>query len=251
MVQGIEKFGEWFKDHKEKYVIIGGTACSINFDDIGEKFRTTKDIDMVLIVEALDKEFGQLFWDFILDGEYSIREKSERRELFRFKEPKDTSYPKEIELFSTIPEGLTFEGEGTITPLPIDEDVSSLSAILLNDDYYKLLLKGKTEKTDYPVIDNWCLILFKIRAWIDFTNRQAEGQKELSRQIKKHKNDIYRLSQLLEPNIVEIPESVHVDLMLFIDAMQSDTVQLKSLGITGTSKETILQRITDSFSIEK
>lgn len=206
---------------------------------------------MVLIVEALDKEFGQLFWDFIVDGEYSIREKSAKRELFRFKGPKDTSYPKEIELFSTIPEGLTFEGEGTITLLPIDEDVSSLSAMLLNDDYYKLLLKGKTEKTDYPVIASWCLILFKIRAWIDYTNRQADGQKELSRQIKKHKNDIYRLSQLLEPNIIEIPESVYVDLMMFIDAMQSDTIQLKSLGITATSKQTILKRITDILYIIK
>ena len=30
-----------------------------------------------------------------------------------------------------------------ITPIYIDDEVSSLSAILLNDDYYKALLDGK------------------------------------------------------------------------------------------------------------
>ena len=30
-----------------------------------------------------------------------------------------------------------------ITPIHIDDEVSSLSAILLNDDYYKALLNGK------------------------------------------------------------------------------------------------------------
>lgn len=30
-----------------------------------------------------------------------------------------------------------------LTPLPIDEDISSLSAILLDDDYYEFLKQGK------------------------------------------------------------------------------------------------------------
>jgi len=251
MVQRIKKFGEWFKDHKDKYVIIGGTACSINFEDIGDEFRSTTDIDMVLIVEAIDKEFGDLFWTFIIEGEYKIREKSGKRELFRFKDPKDNSYPHEIELFSTVPEGLSFDGEGTITPLPIDKDVSSLSAILLNEEYYQLLLDGKVEKINYPVIDNWCLILFKIRAWIDYTERAAAGQQGISKKIKKHKNDVYKLSQLLEPSTKVVPKNVYDDLNVFIEAMKKEEVQLTTLGIKGTTKDIILQRIIESYSINE
>ncbi len=106
----------------------------------------------------------------------------------------------------------------------------------------------KVEKSNYPVIDNWCLILFKIRTWIDYTERQAEGETELSKQIKKHKNDIYRLSQLLKPGIIEIPKSVQLDLMTFLEAMKDDSIQLKTLGITGTTKDTILQRISNAFT---
>lgn len=33
-------------------------------------FRATRDLDMVLIVEALTPEFGEKFWKFIVDGKY-------------------------------------------------------------------------------------------------------------------------------------------------------------------------------------
>ena len=32
---GIEKFKEYFQGFEESYVIIGGTACELNMDDIG------------------------------------------------------------------------------------------------------------------------------------------------------------------------------------------------------------------------
>ena len=46
-----------------------------------------------------------------------------------------------IELFSRAEWEL--QPESTLAPIYIDESVSSLSAILLDDDYYKLLLEGR------------------------------------------------------------------------------------------------------------
>ena len=66
MVYGIEKFKEYFIDYSGQYVFIGGTACVILLDEIGVSFRATKDLDMVLIIEALDESFGLKFWEFIL-----------------------------------------------------------------------------------------------------------------------------------------------------------------------------------------
>ena len=76
MVKGLELFKEYFKDYKDQYVLIGGAACDINFDDKAASFRVTKDLDMVLIVEALTPEFGNRFWQFIKDGGYENKAKA-------------------------------------------------------------------------------------------------------------------------------------------------------------------------------
>lgn len=53
MVVGIDRFREYFKDYQGSYVLIGGVAASITMELLDEKFRTTKDLDVVLVVEAL------------------------------------------------------------------------------------------------------------------------------------------------------------------------------------------------------
>jgi len=66
MVQGIETF----KEFNEQYVIIGGTACAIYAAEQGENFWATRDIDLVLIIEALTPEFVKSFWNFIQKAGY-------------------------------------------------------------------------------------------------------------------------------------------------------------------------------------
>jgi len=49
-----------------------------------------------------------------------------------------------IELFSRRIEGITLLPNATLTPLPIADEVSSLSAILLESEYYNFLRNGAT-----------------------------------------------------------------------------------------------------------
>lgn len=70
MVRGVANFRERFRGFEEQYVIIGGTACDLIMEEEEMSFRATKDIDLVLIVEALTAEFGGQFWDFIKDAGY-------------------------------------------------------------------------------------------------------------------------------------------------------------------------------------
>ena len=70
MVKGLDTFREYFKDFEEQYVLIGGAACDILFASNEGQFRATRDLDMVLIVEALTQEFGDKFWEFIESGKY-------------------------------------------------------------------------------------------------------------------------------------------------------------------------------------
>ena len=52
MVKGLDTFQKYFKDYEEQYVLIGGTACDILFESNEVNFRATRDLDMVLIIEA-------------------------------------------------------------------------------------------------------------------------------------------------------------------------------------------------------
>lgn len=70
MVKGLDTFSRYFEDYKDQYVLIGGAACDIIFESNDVIFRATRDLDMVLIVEALTPQFGEKFWNFIVDGKY-------------------------------------------------------------------------------------------------------------------------------------------------------------------------------------
>ena len=73
-----------------------------------------------------------------------------------------------------------------ITPIHIDDTVSSLSAILLNDDYYNILLKGISVEKGLSVLRPEYLILFKSKAYLDLKQRKAAGKFVDSNDIKKH-----------------------------------------------------------------
>ncbi len=59
MVRGLEIFQERFAACVDQYVLIGGTAASLTMEEAGLEFRATKDLDIVLHVEALTPAFGE------------------------------------------------------------------------------------------------------------------------------------------------------------------------------------------------
>ena len=106
-------------------------------------------------------------------------------------------YPYMIEIFSRNPDFIILEDDAVLTPLPIDDEISSLSAILLNEAYYELLKTGQMMVDGIPVLSPTCLIPFKAKAWLDLKERKLNGEQVDSKNIKKHKNDVFRLAQLI------------------------------------------------------
>ena len=84
MVKGLDTFQKYFADYEEQYVLIGGAACDILFESNEVNFRATRDLDMVLIVEALTPEFGEKFWRFIVDGKYRNKATFDQNSLKRY-----------------------------------------------------------------------------------------------------------------------------------------------------------------------
>lgn len=249
MVQGIEKFREYFKEFTGQYVLIGGSACSVLIDGFGGNFRVTKDFDVVLLVEYLDEYFGVTFWKFIEDGKYARKQKSNGDEQFyRFSDPEADDFPKMIELFSRKPDGINLKMGSHLSPIPFEESISSLSAILLNDYYYEMLLNGRRVVDGFSVLDLEYIILFKIRAWKDLSKRKEEGEPIDSRNIKKHKNDIFRLIQYSDPEKkIEITGEVKNDFDFFMEKIPSEQIDLKNLGIKNITFEQMMNTLYSIF----
>lgn len=154
-----------------------------------------------------------------------------------------------IELFSRKPDAISLPEDAVLTPMPLDDDLSSLSAILLDDDYYQLLLSGKHVVDGVPIVGAKQLILFKAKAWLDLTRRKNTGEAIDSRDIRKHKNDVFRLSLLLtQTSKLAILQSVYQDLQRFLAVMGTEPIDLKQLGIH-MDKAVILQQLTDTYSM--
>ena len=212
MVTGIDSFKEWFKGSEEQYAIIGGTASYILMTEEGLDFHATKDIDLVLIIQAVDANFGKKFW--------------------------------EIELFTRKLDAIQLPEDAVLIPLPMDEDISSLSAILLDDDYYEFLKRGKVTVDGVTVLDAAYLIPFKAKAWMDLTDRKAAGEHVDSKNIKKHKNDVFRLTELIDPTAkVVAPQGVYADIQEFVQRMKKENLDIKQLGLVGRTKEKILEEL--------
>ena len=145
MVIGLERFKAHFAGLEDSYILIGGSACDVNLNALGGAFRVTKDLDIVLCIEARTNEFARAFWRFIREGGYAIAQRSSddgkgRKLFYRFQNPSEADYPKMLELLSRRPEWLELPDDIHVTPIPLSYDISSLSAILLDDDYYNFIL---------------------------------------------------------------------------------------------------------------
>jgi len=253
MVVGLDKFREHFAGYAEQYVLIGGAATYLVLDEVGLEARATKDLDIVLCVESLSRDFAEAFWDFVKEAGYQIQQRSDGKKVFyRFQKPTNKDYPAMLELFSRAPDQMVLGEDSHLTPIPIDEEVSSLSAILLDEAYYAFLHAHKIQIDGVPVVQEHCLIPLKAKAWLDLTARKETGERVDSRDIKKHRSDILRLHQLFSAELrVELPETVKRDLASFLEAMERDeSIDLKSLKIRGTIVPEIVQRLRATYEIE-
>lgn len=213
-------------------------------------FRATKDIDIVLIVEALSKEFGIKFWEFVRDAEYEHVQKSTNLpEFYRFSKPKSKDYPFMIELFSRSRNLNEIDSTQQIVPIHVDDAVSSLSAILLNSDYYAFLTSGVKKINGISVLDAEHIIPFKSKAWLDLSARKRNGEHVDSRDIKKHRNDVLRLCVLLiRDQKITLPETIKNDMIHFMSDINDD-INFKQLGLPFKNKEEIIDLLKDVYDI--
>ena len=245
MVKGLKVFGKYFSDFKDQYVIIGGAACDIHIQSAELTPRATKDIDMILIIEALSSEFVKRFWDFIVDGKYERKENGEERKYYRFVKPANTEFPVQVELFARNPDLLDLDERVHLTPVPTPDDLSSLSAILLDDAYYHFVIDHSEIVNGIHWASIEALLCLKAKAFIDISRRIQEGSKEDKKLLRKHKGDVFRLGILLaESEVHMLPDQLSEDMTFFLDLIKDDLpdkAMVKEMGVVVAPKNVYYQ----------
>lgn len=256
MIIGLDIFKKYFEAYTDNYLIIGGTARDIIIEEAGFIPKGTRDIDIVLVIEAMTEDFVKQFWLFVKDGNYEHQEKSSgERKYYRFYNPANTEFPFMIELFSRKPDLVLLSEPAHLTPIPIESDLSSLSAILLSNDYYNYILDQSIVENEVHIANKEALICLKAKAFIDMSERKAQGEVIDKKNIKKHKNDIFRLAITLAPDdVFEVPETIKNDIQTFANAITGDLPGkelFKSMGLGGTPPEKVFNQILKSFQLDE
>ena len=79
------------------------------------------------------------------------------------------------------------------------------------------------------------------------SGRKEAGEPIDSRAIRKHRNDVFRLSTVVDPTFSEaVPAAVRDDMRRFLVSMRSETLNLRSLGISG-DLETVLGQLGSMY----
>lgn len=240
-VMGFEVFRERFASYSSSFCLIGGSACDLLFDREGVEFRTTKDLDIVVIVDEPYEAFAQELWSFVKEGKYTYGWRNDEKVCFyRFSEPEVAGLPFMIELFARHPDFKLHDEESEIAPLPVSDEISSLSAIILDDDYYAFLREGIDYVDGIGVVDPVHLLPLKAKAHLDLNERKAAGQHVNEKELKKHKNDVLRLTMLIPLSTeLEVASTIYQDIETFLEMIKGDPIPIHKFGLDGPLEEHI------------
>ncbi len=222
MVGGLDKFREAFAEYTDNFVIIGGTACDEVLSGTIMRPRPTLDIDIIVIVENMTHEFARAFWKFIYDGGYrpGVRmndDNTPKYVLYSF-DNGAVGYPVKIELLSRHND--IFTNAAHTEPLPINGDVSSLSAIILDEPYYDLTVRNSFISNGLRYASPVALAALKARAYLNLLADREAGRQVNSKDILKHRNDVLKLTATLTPGeTVEANREVIDTINMFADGL--------------------------------
>ncbi len=260
-MEGLDKFREAFEQFSDNYVIIGGTACDITMRGTEVQPRATHDIDIIVIIEKMNAEYGKQFWKFVKEAGYRPEKhqtkdsESPQYELYRFVEGKP-GYPEMIELLSRHPNILGEPKGLVIEPLPIGDDVSSLSAIIMDEDFYHFTIEHSRLTDGIRHADSAALIALKTRAYLNLLHDKANGIHVNTKDIKKHRSDVLKNVVIMPIGEVPAPASIVRCIKEFVESIRENWSELasslsKAMGQEEEFIEALLEQLDNLFVVEQ
>lgn len=259
-VRGIDGFRKFFKDYADSFAVIGGCACAEWCGQMDVGFRATQDVDMVLLLESKASGFFARFWEYVRFAGYELtqRKGDESTRLFRFIKPRDVfAFPKQIELLTGI-DNLEIPDDVRVVHLSLEDEVYSLSAILMHSEYYGLVMKHRSvSQLGLPVVNMEILPLLKMKAYLNLLKDVQEGRFVSEHDRTKHRNDVFQLAVLLPASSrVELSEAVKNDVRVFLDLFSPENADWESVRqhlshyiVQVPSAEELLSRLRSFYQL--
>jgi len=188
---GLSHFEAHFRELKDQYVIVGGFATLMLLDrELPNHGKATHDIDLVLLTST-SVEMSIKIKMYIKEGGYTIqKDQQDTYQYYRFVEPQTEGYAKEIELFASEEYGIELDEGQRIIPIDPEEGLYSLSAIMLDREYFDMIKSNIEEIDGIPYSNTLATMLLKMSAVYDLYHRGDD-------KWKKHRRDILKLTLLL------------------------------------------------------
>ena len=121
-------------------------------------------------------------------------------------------------------------------PVPVDDDLSSLSSILMDEDYYNFTINNTTQHEGLRLAEPQALICLKAFAYINMIVQMEKGEKIDEKNIRKHRSDVFRLMLLLPGDrAYAIPEVIQGDLKRFVEVIGTDLPDKKFFREVGAA----------------
>ena len=95
-------------------------------------------------------------------------------------------------------------------------------------------------------------ILFKAKAWMDLAEKKQSGMHVNDRDLRKHKNDVFRLFTIMDPATrITLPERVVDEMRGFLNALMVLVADMTKLGMSGVSKYDIINEFRVIYGIQE
>lgn len=102
------------------------------------------------------------------------------------------------------------------------------------------MLEGRKIVQSIGILDAEHIIPFKMFAWLDLKRRKASGEHVNEKDLKKHKNDVFRLLQIV-PTGAKILSSglVKENILHFLTDVKNEELRLGQMGLPFEKDEAI------------
>jgi len=182
---------------------------------------------------------------YITEGEYKIQKgDKDQYHYYRFVEPKKENFAKEIELFASNENDIKLDDNQRIIPIDPEEGLYSLSAIMLDPEYFGMIKNNVNKKLLAPCTNTQATIMLKISAFYDLRERD-------DKKWKKHRRDILKLSLLLTgEEHIQLVGRMTNDFKAFITHIEEDLNQKTLSGIVDklpVQKEQLIATLRQVF----
>lgn len=246
---GLSHFEHYFRELKENYVVVGGFATIMLLDkEIEDHGKATYDIDLVLLTTT-STQMAEKIKSYVKEGRYTIQKgQQDEYQYFRFVDPEVDGFAKEIELFASAEYGIELDEGQRIIPIDPEEGLYSLSAIMLDKEYFEMIKNNIVDLDGVPCSNSQATILLKMSAMYDLYHRK-------DKKWKKHRRDILKLTLLLtgEEHIALTGRMIE-DMNFFIEHL--DTLSPKEIkkivsDVVSIDKDVVERDLRKVFVVEE